>query len=70
MELFVFCFGVKMCFGAGYNKDKSVSKQTVDLRDFDGDGLPDLLISEDESTLKVYHNQLGKANLLSKITIL
>lgn len=62
------CFGVKICIGLGYNKDKSVSKQTVDLRDFDGDGLPDLLISENESDLKVYHNNLGKANLLKNIT--
>ncbi|MFP3591794.1 RHS repeat-associated core domain-containing protein [Chryseobacterium sp. SIMBA_038] len=63
-----FCLGLKVCIGFGYNKDKSVSKQTVDLRDFDGDGLPDLLISDDESSLKVYHNNLGKANLLVGIT--
>ncbi len=63
-----FCLGIKVCLGLGYNKDKSVSKQTVDLRDFDADGLPDLLISDDESNLKVYHNSLGKANLLIGIT--
>lgn len=62
------CLGAKICIGLGYNKDKSVSKQTVDLRDFDGDGLPDLLISDDEASLKVYHNNLGKANLLVGIT--
>lgn len=62
------CLGIKLCVSFGYNKDKSVSKQTVDLRDFDGDGLPDLLLSDSETTLKVYHNTLGKANLLSTIT--
>ncbi len=62
------CFGAKLCISFGFNKDKSVSKQTVDLRDFDGDGLPDLLMSDDESSLKVYHNNLGKANLLIDIT--
>ncbi|WPO81910.1 RHS repeat-associated core domain-containing protein [Chryseobacterium sp. JJR-5R] len=62
------CLGIKLCVSFGYNKDKSVSKQTVDLRDFDGDGLPDLLMSDNEASLKVYHNNLGKANLLSTIT--
>ncbi|HBV14810.1 RHS repeat-associated core domain-containing protein [Chryseobacterium carnipullorum] len=61
------CFGLKICVSAGGGTDKSVSKQEVDLRDFDGDGYPDLLVSENDTELTYYHNNYPKANLLLTI---
>ncbi|KMQ61893.1 hypothetical protein ACM40_06105 [Chryseobacterium sp. BLS98] len=61
------CFGLKICVSAGGGTDKSVSKQEVDLRDFDGDGYPDLLVSGNDGELTFYQNQLPKANLLLSI---
>ena len=61
------CFGLKVCISVGGGTDNSVSKQEVDLRDFDGDGYPDLLISEDENQLTYYHNEFPRANLLLTI---
>ncbi|WP_294211273.1 RHS repeat-associated core domain-containing protein [uncultured Chryseobacterium sp.] len=61
------CLGLKLCFSGGWNTDKSVSKQEVDLRDFDGDGYPDLLISNDDTSLTYYHNNLPNANLLISV---
>jgi RHS repeat-associated protein len=61
------CFGLKVCISVGGSTDNSVSKQEVDLRDFDGDGYPDLLISEDDTQLTYYHNNFPKANLLLTI---
>ncbi|WP_084566675.1 RHS repeat-associated core domain-containing protein [Chryseobacterium piscicola] len=58
------CFGLKMCISGGASTDNSVSKQEVDLRDFDGDGYPDLLISENDNSLTYYSNNFSKANLL------
>jgi hypothetical protein len=61
------CFGLKICISAGAGTDKSVTKQEVDLRDFDGDGYPDLLVSENDTQLTYYHNNLAHANLLLTI---
>jgi len=61
------CFGLKICVSVGGSTDKSVSKQEVDLRDFDGDGYPDLLVSGNDGELTFYQNQLPRANLLLTI---
>ncbi|WP_439480642.1 RHS repeat-associated core domain-containing protein [Chryseobacterium aquaticum] len=61
------CFGVKVCLSGGGGTDKSVTKQEVDLRDFDGDGYPDLLLSENDTQLTYYHNNFPNANLLVTI---
>nr|WP_314499221.1 RHS repeat-associated core domain-containing protein [uncultured Chryseobacterium sp.] len=61
------CFGVKVCISVGGSTDKSVTKQEVDLRDFDGDGYPDLLVSENDTQLTYYHNNFANANLLVTI---
>jgi len=61
------CLGLKICLSGGFSTDKSVNKQEVDLRDFDGDGYPDLLISNKDTELTYYHNNLAKANLLLRI---
>lgn len=64
---FCLAFGLKVCVSLGGGKDSSTNKQTVDLRDFDGDGLPDLLISEDDDKITVVPNQSNKFNLLTYI---
>lgn len=61
------CLGLKICLSGGFSTDKSVNKQEVDLRDFDGDGYPDLLISDKDTELTYYHNNLAGANLLVRI---
>ncbi|MCU7612967.1 hypothetical protein N0B16_00800 [Chryseobacterium sp. GMJ5] len=61
------CYGVKVCLSVGGGTDKSVTKQEVDLRDFDGDGYPDLLISENATELAYYRNNFPRANLLLSI---
>lgn len=64
---FCLAFGLKICVSLGGGKDSSTNKQTVDLRDFDGDGAPDLLISEDDTKITVVPNQANKFNLLAYI---
>jgi len=64
---FCLAFGLKICLSLGGGKDSSTNKQTVDLRDFDGDGSPDLLISEDDTKITVVPNQANKFNLLNYI---
>jgi RHS repeat-associated protein len=61
------CLGLKICLSGGFGTDKSVNKQEVDLRDFDGDGYPDLLVSNKDTELTYYHNNLPQANLLLRI---
>lgn len=60
-------FGVKLCLSLGYGNDKSTNKQTIDLRDFNGDGLPDILFSTNDTEMTVIENHSGKFNLLSSI---
>ena len=64
---FCLAFGVKICLSLGGGKDSSTNKQTVDLRDFDGDGVPDLLISDDDTKITVIPNHANKFNLLTFI---
>ncbi|KQR91417.1 hypothetical protein ASG01_13665 [Chryseobacterium sp. Leaf180] len=59
--------GGKLCISVGGATDKSVSKQEADLRDFDGDGYPDLLLSTSDSELIFYQNKLGRSNMLISI---
>ncbi|KQK24349.1 hypothetical protein AR438_17115 [Chryseobacterium aquaticum] len=61
------CLGLKICVSVGGGTDKSVTKQEVDLRDFDGDGYPDLLVSDNDNQLTYYHNNLPTSNLLVTI---
>jgi len=61
-------FKVKICASFGGNNDKSTNRQTVDLRDFNGDGLPDILLSTDDQHMTVVANQADKFNLLSTIS--
>ncbi|MFC4686025.1 RHS repeat-associated core domain-containing protein [Epilithonimonas pallida] len=61
----IFFFKICVSFGAG--KDKSTNKQTVELRDFDGDGLADILLSNNNAEITVFPNQANKSNLLTEI---
>ena len=61
-------FKVKLCVSLGGNKDKTLVSQNVDLRDFTGDGLPDIVISDDENNLSYIENKAGRFNLLRSIT--
>ena len=60
-------FKIKVCVSLGGNKDQSTNRQTADLRDFNGDGLPDVLVSFNDTQMTVIPNQSDKFNLLSSI---
>ena len=63
-------FGIlKVCAGlngAPYNR--SFSKDTIQLADINGDGLPDYVTSTAENQMKVRYNTATKTNLLRKVT--
>ncbi|MGC4128717.1 MAG: toxin TcdB middle/N-terminal domain-containing protein [Bergeyella sp.] len=61
-------FKIKICISLGYNYDKTVASQKVDLRDFNGDGIPDIVVSDDENNLSYIENQSGTSNLLTTVT--
>lgn len=51
----------------GGDYSRTASLLTGDLRDVDGDGLPDLVASESETNLSVSLNTTGKTNLLRTV---
>ncbi|WP_197429551.1 SpvB/TcaC N-terminal domain-containing protein [Myroides odoratus] len=59
--------GPKVCFSLGGDIGKSLSKETVQIMDFDGDGYPDILVSDSEGDLQVAYSRIGKTNLLKTI---
>ena len=60
-----FKFGIGV---SGSPYDKSFSKDSVQWVDVDGDGYVDYVTSDDENSIYVRYNQIGKANLLKQVT--
>lgn len=60
-------FKIKTCISAGYSKDNITTKQTVDLRDFNGDGMPDVVFSTGDNNLSYFENIGGQYNLLTSV---
>ncbi|WP_255418161.1 SpvB/TcaC N-terminal domain-containing protein, partial [Prevotella rectalis] len=62
---------LKLRFTAKVTKSWSsgVSFTSAALRDIDGDGLPDLIISDGAKQLVVYRNLTGRTNLLRSVTL-
>ncbi len=48
---------------------ESINRTTAALMDIDGDGLPDLVYSDSENSMKVRHNLTGRTNLLKDVTL-
>ncbi|MDM1045763.1 hypothetical protein HXZ87_13095, partial [Myroides sp. R163-1] len=59
--------GPKICFSLGGDIGKSLSKEVVQIMDFNGDGYPDILVSDSEGDLQVAYSRIGKTNLLKTI---
>jgi RHS repeat-associated protein len=65
------CAPVPACYvivGVGANVEESISRQTIDLQDINGDGYMDHLSSDKGDAIKVALNPTGNSNLLRKIT--
>ncbi|MBO7606647.1 MAG: hypothetical protein J6T28_03395, partial [Paludibacteraceae bacterium] len=54
-------------FGNAANSS-SVSRTLASMSDFDGDGFPDLLESEDENSVSVRRSKIGATNKLTSVT--
>ena len=61
-------FGFKWGGSIGADGSVTVSNSQMQIMDFDGNGLPDLLISTDNSTLQVHYANLGRTGLLKAVT--
>ena len=48
---------------------ESINRTTAALMDIDGDGLPDLVYSDSENSMKVRRNLTGRTNLLKGVTL-
>lgn len=57
----------KVCFNAGANGSKGISREERSLRDINGDGYPDFLVSNDDHKLEVRLNTHGRTNLLKSV---
>jgi len=57
----------KICFNSGVNGSKGMSREERSLRDINGDGYPDYLVSNDDHKLEVSLNNHGRTNLLKSV---
>jgi RHS repeat-associated protein len=57
--------GINLTFGHSWSQ--TIAPQQVGLRDMNGDGLPDSIKSDSESTVSVALNKTGKTNLLKQV---
>ena len=48
---------------------ESVNRTRTAMLDIDGDGLPDIVFSDNENSLKAYRNLTGRTNLLRSVTL-
>lgn len=60
-------FGVRITCTPEVHSATGFSRPTSDLRDIDGDGLPDLLFSDAENSLHVRRSAVGCTNLLASV---
>lgn len=59
--------GTKLVFTPGNSLGKGVSNVLSEIRDFNGDGFPDLIESESESSLKVRKSTIARSNKLKSV---
>jgi len=52
-----------------HSESSGVSTVHSSLQDIDGDGLPDLIYSDDENSLQVRRNLTGRTNMLKTVTL-
>lgn len=58
---------VKVGGGGGTSFGKNYNEDNVSLRDFNGDGYPDIVETVSEHEIKVQYSKIGRTNMLKKI---
>ena len=64
------CFEVDLCYiilNPGIHGDGGASRQEVEIKDVNGDGYPDDVLSVNDSQMQVLFNQTGRTNLLKTV---
>ena len=64
-----FGFGINITPSIQGSHSESINRTTAALMDIDGDGLPDLVYSDSENSMKVRRNLTGRTNLLKGVTL-
>jgi RHS repeat-associated protein len=59
--------GPKFCISVGGNIGAGLNKETVQIMDFNGDGYPDMVKSDSESSMQVALSKVGKTNMLKQV---
>ena len=60
-------FGTKLIFTPGTSFGKGISNVTSEIRDFNGDGFPDLIEADSESYLKIRKSTIARSNKLKSV---
>ena len=61
--------GVKLTVGVQVSpSNKNFTRDEIQLTDVNGDGYPDFVTSDDETSMRVRYNTAGKTNLLKTVT--
>ena len=64
-----FGFKINITTSSQSSSNESISRTTSSLRDMDGDGLPDIVYSNDDNVLFVRRNLTGRTNMLKAVTL-
>ena len=64
-----FGFKINITTSSQHSSNESVSRTTSSLRDMDGDGLPDIVYSNNDNVLFVRRNLTGRTNMLKAVTL-
>ena len=65
------CFIVDLCYiiiNPGVHVDGGMSRQEIEIKDVNGDGYPDHVLSLNDGDMHVLLNQTGRTNLLKTVT--
>lgn len=54
---------------ANVSNNVSISKTNATLTDMNGDGLPDLVVSDSDEDMQVYFNRTGRTNMLDSVVM-
>lgn len=66
---FPFGFVINITPSIQGSHSESINRMTAALMDIDGDGLPDLVYSDSENSMKVHRNLTGRTDLLKGVTL-
>ena len=62
-----FCCILKIAVNAGGNTGQSMSRSTLQFRDADGDGYPDIVSSNDDASMTVRRSTIARTNKLKDV---